>query len=106
MVQQDRVELKCSQDLDLRKLTNGQNSFALYTDLEIWRFEKWLLIGALRYETILILVTTNYKLASRYKLTDNINIRGASTGFRAPSLHQIYQLQLYSQMVSHLSWYI
>jgi hypothetical protein len=46
--------------------------------------------------------TTNYKLASRYKLTDNINIRGASTGFRAPSLHQIYSLQLYSQMVSHL----
>jgi iron complex outermembrane receptor protein len=35
--------------------------------------------------------TTNYKLASRYKLTDNVNIRGAiSTGFRAPSLHQIY----------------
>jgi iron complex outermembrane receptor protein len=30
-------------------------------------------------------------LASRYKLTDNINLRGAvSTGFRAPSLHQIY----------------
>jgi iron complex outermembrane receptor protein len=30
-------------------------------------------------------------LASRYKLTDNVNIRGAiSTGFRAPSLHQIY----------------
>jgi len=35
--------------------------------------------------------TTNFKLATRYKLTDNINLRAAaSTGFRAPSLAQIY----------------
>lgn len=35
--------------------------------------------------------TLNFKLSSRYKLTDNINIRGAAnTGFRAPSLHQLY----------------
>jgi iron complex outermembrane receptor protein len=33
--------------------------------------------------------TTNFKVASRYKLTDIINTRGAvSTGF-PPSLHQI-----------------
>jgi iron complex outermembrane receptor protein len=51
-----------------------------------------LLNGALRYENYSDFGgTTNYKLASRYKLTDNINLRGAiSTGFRAPSLHQIY----------------
>jgi iron complex outermembrane receptor protein len=54
--------------------------------------EKWLLNGALRYENYSDFGgTTNYKLATRYKLTDNINLRGAiSTGFRAPSLHQIY----------------
>ncbi|NGY38218.1 TonB-dependent receptor [Flavobacterium sp. XN-5] len=70
----------------------GRNSAAIYADLEYDVTEKWLLNGALRYENYSDFGgTTNYKLASRYKLTDNINLRGAiSTGFRAPSLHQIY----------------
>jgi iron complex outermembrane receptor protein len=73
-------------------IDNGRNSVALYTDLEYDVTEKWLLNGALRFENYSDFGnTTNYKLASRYKLTDNINLRGAvSTGFRAPSLHQIY----------------
>ncbi|WP_338408519.1 TonB-dependent receptor [uncultured Flavobacterium sp.] len=73
-------------------IDNGRNSVALYTDLEYDVTEKWLLNGALRYENYSDFGnTTNYKLATRYKLTDNINLRGAvSTGFRAPSLHQIY----------------
>lgn len=73
-------------------IDNGRNSVAVYTDLEYDVTEKWLLNGALRYENYSDFGgTTNYKIASRYKLTDNINIRGAvSTGFRAPSLHQIY----------------
>jgi iron complex outermembrane receptor protein len=64
----------------------------VYADLEYDVTEKWLINGALRYENYSDFGgTTNYKLASRYKLTDNINLRGAvSTGFRAPSLHQIY----------------
>jgi iron complex outermembrane receptor protein len=70
----------------------GRNSAAVYADLEYDVTEKWLLNGALRYENYSDFGgTTNYKLASRYKLTDNVNLRGAiSTGFRAPSLHQIY----------------
>ncbi|HEY4618904.1 MAG TPA: TonB-dependent receptor [Flavobacterium sp.] len=70
----------------------GRNSGAVYADLEYDVTEKWLLNGALRYENYSDFgSTTNYKLATRYKLTDNINLRGAvSTGFRAPSLHQIY----------------
>ncbi|WP_367751800.1 TonB-dependent receptor [Flavobacterium sp. WC2430] len=70
----------------------GRNSVALYTDLEYDVTEKWLVNGALRFENYSDFGnTTNYKLATRYKLTDNINLRGAvSTGFRAPSLHQIY----------------
>jgi iron complex outermembrane receptor protein len=70
----------------------GRNSAAVYADLEYDVTEKWLLNGALRYENYSDFGgTTNYKLATRYKLTDNINLRGAiSTGFRAPSLHQIY----------------
>ena len=48
--------------------------------------------GAIRFENYSDFgSTTNYKLASRYKVTPNINLRGAvATGFRAPSLHQIY----------------
>ncbi|CAM2998058.1 TonB-dependent receptor [Flavobacterium frigoris] len=70
----------------------GRNSGAVYADLEYDVTEKWMINGALRYENYSDFGgTTNYKLASRYKLTENINLRGAiSTGFRAPSLHQIY----------------
>ncbi|WP_236025399.1 TonB-dependent receptor [Flavobacterium geliluteum] len=69
-----------------------RNSVAVYTDLELDVTEKWLLNGAVRFENYSDFgSTTNFKLATRYKITDNINLRGAfSTGFRAPSLHQIY----------------
>lgn len=79
----------------------GRNSVALYTDLEYDVTEKWLVNGALRFENYSDFGnTTNYKLATRYKLTDNINLRGAvSTGFRAPSLHQIYYNSTATQFV-------
>jgi iron complex outermembrane receptor protein len=65
---------------------------ALYGDLEYDISEKWYVNGAIRFENYTDFgSTTNYKLATRYKVTDNINARGAlATGFRAPSLHQIY----------------
>ncbi|MDR7370967.1 TonB-dependent receptor [Flavobacterium aquidurense] len=70
----------------------SRNSYAFYTDLELDVTDKWLLNGAARFENYSDFGnTTNFKLATRNKLTDNINLRGAiSTGFRAPSLHQIY----------------
>jgi iron complex outermembrane receptor protein len=73
-------------------IDKGRNSFALYTDLEYDVTEKWLVNGALRFENYSDFGnTTNFKVATRYKLTENVNIRGAvSTGFRAPSLHLIY----------------
>ena len=73
-------------------IDKDRNSVALYTDLELDVTEKWLVNGAVRFENYSDFGnTTNFKIASRYKITDNINLRGAlSTGFRAPSLHQIY----------------
>ena len=70
----------------------GRNSVAFYGDLEMDVTSKWLINGAIRFENYSDFGnTTNYKLATRYKVTDNINLRGAvATGFRAPSLHQIY----------------
>lgn len=70
----------------------NRSSVALYLDTEVDVTTKWLLSGAVRFENYSDFgSTTNFKLATRYKLTENINIRGAaSTGFRAPSLAQIY----------------
>ncbi|KFF00800.1 TonB-dependent receptor [Chryseobacterium formosense] len=73
-------------------LSKGRNSVALYVDTELDITDKWLVSGALRYENYSDFGSTfNYKLATRYKITDNINFRAAhSTGFRAPSLQQMY----------------
>lgn len=70
----------------------NRQSVAGYVDAELDITERWLLEGAVRFEHYSDFgSTTNFKLATRYKLTDNINIRAAaSTGFRAPSLAQIY----------------
>ena len=73
-------------------LSRYRNSAAAYLDLEADITSKFLLTGALRFESYSDFGSTlNFKVASRYKLSDNFNLRGAvSTGFRAPSLHQIY----------------
>ncbi|MBZ5857974.1 TonB-dependent receptor [Flavihumibacter profundi] len=62
-----------------------------YADAEIDITKKWLVGTAIRLENYSDFGTTfNYKVATRYKLAKNFNIRGSySTGFRAPSLQQI-----------------
>ncbi|UTX48654.1 TonB-dependent siderophore receptor [Chryseobacterium sp. MA9] len=73
-------------------LNKGRHSVAVYVDTELDVTDRWLLSAALRFENYSDFGSTfNYKLATRYKLTDQINIRAAhSTGFRAPSLQQMY----------------
>lgn len=73
-------------------LNKGRHSIAAYVDTELDVTDKWLVSAALRYENYSDFGSTfNYKVATRYKLADNINLRAAhSTGFRAPSLQQIY----------------
>lgn len=72
-------------------MSRGRNSIAGYVDLEADITEKFLLSFATRFENYSDFGSTiNFKLATRLKATENINIRGAvNTGFRAPSLHQI-----------------
>jgi iron complex outermembrane receptor protein len=62
-----------------------------YIDLALDVTDKWLIDGAARFENYSDFGFVNtYKLATRYKLADNFNIRGSvSTGFRAPTLQQI-----------------
>ena len=69
-----------------------RTNFSLYADAALDVTKAWLLDGAVRFENYSDFgsVLTG-KLATRYKLADNFNIRGSvSTGFRAPSLAQIH----------------
>jgi len=69
----------------------GRSNFAAYADAELDVTDKWLIGVAVRGENYSDFgFTSNYKLATRYKLAHNFNVRGSiSTGFRAPSLQQI-----------------
>jgi len=73
------------------ELSRGRSSVAGYFDIESDFSERFLASFATRFENYSDFGSTiNFKLATRYKITENTNIRGAvNTGFRAPSLHQI-----------------
>lgn len=74
------------------EVNESRTNFSLYADAELDVTEAFMLSGAVRFENYSDFGSTvNGKLASRLKLTDKINMRGSiSTGFRAPSLAQIY----------------
>ncbi len=69
-----------------------RSNIAAYTDLEMDVTEKVLLTAAARFENYSDFGSTlNGKVSGRFSLTDWFALRGAaSTGFRAPSLHQSY----------------
>ena len=68
-----------------------RNVIGAYVDAEMDITEKWLLGGAVRAEYYSDFgFTGNGKLATRFKVSPNFNLRGSvSTGFRAPSLQQL-----------------
>lgn len=74
------------------KVNKGRSNVSLYTDAEFDVTENLLVSTAVRFENYSDFGgTLNGKLATRLKATDNINFRGSlSTGFRAPSLAQVY----------------
>ncbi|WP_299134392.1 TonB-dependent receptor [uncultured Tenacibaculum sp.] len=76
----------------LNKVNRNRTSFSLYFDSEIDFSKKWLLTTAFRYENYSDFGNTiNTKIATRFKVTSTTNLRASfSTGFRAPSLAQIY----------------
>jgi iron complex outermembrane recepter protein len=73
-------------------INEGRTSKSLYVDTELDVSKEFLLSAALRYEHYSDFGNTlNLKYAYRLKLSDKISMRGSwSTGFRAPSLAQIY----------------
>lgn len=73
------------------ELSRGRNSIAAYLDLEADLTDKLLVSFASRFEDYSDFGSTiNFKIATRFKITENMNARAAfNTGFRAPSLHQL-----------------
>jgi len=73
-------------------VNEGRSSKSLYVDTELDVSKEFLMSAALRYENYSDFGNTlNLKYAYRLKLTNQISLRGSmSTGFRAPSLAQIY----------------
>ena len=84
-------------------------NFSAYADAELNVTNRWLVDAAVRCENYSDFGSVaTFKFATRYKVSDNFNLRGsASTGFRAPSLQQINfsnTLTSFSggQLVSHV----
>ena len=67
-----------------------RRSNALYVDAEVDVTENWLASAAFRWEDFEDFGnTSNFKLATRFDLSDNLSLRAAySTGFRAPTVGQ------------------
>ena len=74
----------------------GRDSVAAYIDVETDVTEEWLVNVAARYEDFSDFGDVAIvKLATRYSLSDNVNIRGSiGTGFRAPTMGQISTLNV------------
>ena len=74
------------------ELSKYRNSGALYLDVESNFSKSFMLDGAVRYENYSDFGSTiNGKLAGRLMIGQNLNLRASvSTGFRAPSLQQMY----------------
>ncbi len=70
----------------------SRTNFGIYGDLEVNVTNSWLIATALRYENYSDFGgTLNGKIASRIKVNDILSLRGSlSSGFRAPSLAQVY----------------
>lgn len=83
------------------EVDRSRSNISLYADAELDLSEKFLLAAAVRFEDYSDFGSTlNGKLAARFKLTDNINLRSSvSTGFRAPSLAQIYYNLLFTNFI-------
>ena len=79
----------------------SRHSSAGYLDLELDVTDKFKAQGALRHEKYSDFgSTTTGKLAGSYKLVDGVLLRGsASTGFRAPSLQQVYFSSTFTDFV-------
>ncbi len=74
------------------EVSANRSNIGLYADAEFNATKEWLLDAAIRFENYSDFGSVStFKLATRYKISSTFNLRGSiSTGYRAPSLQQIY----------------
>lgn len=84
------------------EVDRSRSNLGLYVDAEFNLSDNFLVASALRYENYSDFGSTfNYKLASRFKVNENLSLRGSlSTGFRAPSLAQLYYNLIFTNIVN------
>jgi len=84
------------------KVNRNRSNFGVYFDSEINFSDAFLISGALRFEHYSDFGNTlNFKVASRYKINDKLSLRGSvSSGFRAPSLAQLYYNLAFNNIVA------
>ncbi|MCL5244408.1 TonB-dependent receptor [Cellulophaga sp. 20_2_10] len=84
------------------EVDRSRTNYGIYVDSELNVSEEFMVGGALRYENYSDFGNTfNFKLASRYKVSDNLAFRGSvSSGFRAPSLAQLYYNLIFTNIVA------
>lgn len=87
------------------EVDRSRSNLGIYIDSEFNLSENLLAAIALRYEDYSDFGSTfNYKLASRFKVNENLSLRGSlSTGFRAPSLAQLYYNLIFTNIVGGAS---
>ena len=81
---------------------HSRNNVGVYVDLEQDFTKQWMLEFALRFENYSDFGSTlNYKVATRYKVSNYFTIRGASSsGFRSPSMQQSFYAKTNTLFVS------
>jgi iron complex outermembrane receptor protein len=84
------------------EIDRSRSNVGIYFDSEFNFSDNFLAAAALRYENYSDFGSTfNFKLASRFKASDNLTFRGSiSSGFRAPSLAQLYYNLKFTNIVN------
>lgn len=84
------------------EVDRSRSNYGIYFDTELNVTEAFMLAGALRFEEYSDFGSTfNFKIASRYKVNDALTFRGSiSSGFRAPSLAQLYYNLIFNNIVA------
>jgi len=87
----------------ISSVDENRDVWSIYVDTEYEFSDTFLVSAAIRYDDYDDFGdTTNYKLAANWGLTDTVRLRGSfSTGFRAPSMQQLYFNNISTQFVTN-----
>jgi len=87
----------------LSAVDEDRDIYSVYVDGEYEFSSNFLLSVAVRYDDYDDFgSTTNFKVAANWSITDSVSLRGStSTGFRAPSMQQLYFNNISTQFVTN-----